>query len=110
MHARQDVLCWKAVGSHPDFAIFESLPGAGEALIPRLIAALGTQRHRFRVPSRFSPIPEAFYELQLSRGKKRHTPIRALAYKWIRILFRCWKERLPYIESATLTPGKKESS
>ncbi len=33
--------------SHPDFAIFESLPGAGEALIPRLIAALGTQRDRF---------------------------------------------------------------
>jgi transposase len=33
--------------SHPDFAIFDSLPGAGDALIPRLIAALGTQRDRF---------------------------------------------------------------
>lgn len=33
--------------SHPDFTIFDSLPGAGDALIPRLIAALGTQRERF---------------------------------------------------------------
>jgi hypothetical protein len=33
--------------SHPDFAIFDSLPGAGDALIPRLIAAMGTQRERF---------------------------------------------------------------
>lgn len=33
--------------SHPDFAIFDSLPGAGDPLIPRLIAALGTQRDRF---------------------------------------------------------------
>ena len=33
--------------SHPDFGIFGSLPGASDALIPRLIAALGTQRDRF---------------------------------------------------------------
>jgi hypothetical protein len=25
--------------------------------------------------------------------------IRALAFKWIRILFRCWKERTPYTEA-----------
>jgi len=31
---------------HPDFAIIDSLPGAGPALVPRLIAALGTQRDR----------------------------------------------------------------
>jgi transposase len=30
------------------------------------------------------------------RGKKYHTAIRALAFKWIRILFRCWKDRMPY--------------
>jgi hypothetical protein len=32
---------------HPDFAITDSLPGAGPALAPRLIAVLGTQRDRF---------------------------------------------------------------
>src|ERR1039457_4179356 len=33
--------------AHPDFAIFDSLPGAGEVLVPRLIAAFGTQRDRY---------------------------------------------------------------
>ena len=37
----------KLVRSHPDFAVFDSFPGAGEALVPRLIAAFGTQRERF---------------------------------------------------------------
>jgi len=31
----------------PDFAIIDSLPGAGSALAPRLMAPLGTQRDRF---------------------------------------------------------------
>ena len=33
--------------SHPDAPIFQSLPGAGEALAPRLLAALGTDRSRY---------------------------------------------------------------
>jgi transposase len=33
--------------SHPDAALFESLPGAGPALAPRLLVALGTDRGRF---------------------------------------------------------------
>jgi transposase len=33
--------------AHPDAAIFESLPGAGAALAPRLLTALGTDRSRF---------------------------------------------------------------
>ena len=33
--------------SHPDRAIVESFPGAGPALEPRLIAAVGSQRDRF---------------------------------------------------------------
>src|SRR5215467_7542612 len=32
------------VAAHPDRAIFASLPGAGAALVPRLIAAFGTRR------------------------------------------------------------------
>src|SRR5260370_31676792 len=34
--------------AHPDFAIFDSLPGAGAVLVPRLIAAFGTQRDRYQ--------------------------------------------------------------
>jgi transposase len=33
---------------HPDFALFQSLPGAGKVLVPRLIAAFGTQRDRYQ--------------------------------------------------------------
>jgi transposase len=33
--------------AHPDAPIFDSLPGAGAALAPRLLAALGTDRSRF---------------------------------------------------------------
>ena len=33
---------------HPDFVITDSLPGAGPALAPRLIAALGTRRDRYQ--------------------------------------------------------------
>jgi hypothetical protein len=32
---------------HPEFALFDSFPGAESALVPRLIAALGTQRERY---------------------------------------------------------------
>jgi len=40
----------------------------------------------------------AYYEQQRAKGKPRNTVVRALAFKWIRILFRCWKERKPYRE------------
>jgi len=31
-------------------------------------------------------------------GKSHHSAIRALAYRWIRIIYRCWKDRIPYDE------------
>lgn len=34
-------------GAHPDAPIFESLPGAGAVLAPRLLTSLGTDRTRF---------------------------------------------------------------
>jgi Transposase IS116/IS110/IS902 family len=37
----------EAAEAHPDFFIFQSLPGAGAALAPRLLAALGSQRDRY---------------------------------------------------------------
>src|SRR5262249_16956841 len=38
------------------------------------------------------------YQQQRAKGKSRHAAIRSLAFKWIRILFRCWKQRQPYDE------------
>jgi transposase len=40
----------------------------------------------------------AYYQMQRHRGKKHHMAVRALAFKWIRIMFRCWKNRQPYNE------------
>jgi hypothetical protein len=37
------------VRSHPDGALFASLPGAGAALVPRLIVAFGTHRDRHSI-------------------------------------------------------------
>ena len=33
---------------------------------------------------------------QLARGKGHHAAVRAVAFKWIRILFACWKQCTPY--------------
>jgi transposase len=44
----------------------------------------------------------AFYEERRRRGQSRHQAIRALAYRWIRILYACWKNRTPYDETKYL--------
>jgi transposase len=38
----------------------------------------------------------AYYDQLKKRGKSHHAALRALAFKWIRIIFRCWKDRIPY--------------
>ena len=43
-----------------------------------------------------------YYEQQRAKGKPGNTVVRALAYKWIRILFRCWQDRTPYCEASYL--------
>lgn len=39
---------------------------------------------------------KAFYNMWKAKGMKRHAILRKLAYKWIRILFRCWKTSTNY--------------
>lgn len=38
----------------------------------------------------------AFYLDQRTKGKPHHTAVRALSYKWQRIIFRCWQTHKPY--------------
>ncbi len=45
-----------------------------------------------------------------AKGKKYNTIIRALAFKWIRILFRCWKDRTPYDDNKYMDILKKRGS
>ena len=45
---------------------------------------------------RHVPWARAFYHTQRAHGKTHHVALRALAFKWIRILWRCWQDRTPY--------------
>ena len=48
----------------------------------------------------YSPWAKACYELMRQRGKRVGVAKRALAFKWTRILFRCWKDGTAYDEAA----------
>ena len=52
----------------------------------------------------------AFYQMHKAANKTHWVIIRALAYKWIRILFRCWQERTPYDEIRYLKSLQKRRS
>ena len=58
----------------------------------------------------FSFWVSAFYEQKRRVGKTNPKAIRALAFKWIRILFRCWKDRTSYDEARYLMALKKKGS
>lgn len=59
---------------------------------------------------RYSFWARAYYEQQAAKGKPHNTIVRALAFKWIRILFRCWKDRKPYDESKYLEALRRRNS
>lgn len=40
----------------------------------------------------------AFYLQQRRKGSPHHTAVRALAFKWQRVIWRCWQDRQPYDE------------
>jgi hypothetical protein len=52
----------------------------------------------------------AYYEHQRQRGKGHHAVVRALAFKWIRIAFRCWKNSVAYDESRYLATLVRRAS
>jgi len=139
--------------AHPDAALFDSFPGAGPALAPRLLVAFGTDRARFPAASgiqQFSGIAPvtvksgtskhvhrryacarfllqtfhefarcsrrdcawaaAFYQDQRTAGKGHHAALRALAFRWQRILWCCWRERTPYDEAKYVASLRRRRS
>jgi hypothetical protein len=72
--------------AHPDYAVFSSLPGAGPVMVPRLIAAFGTQRNRYASASALqcyagiAPVTE-------SSGKQRRVHWRWACPKFLRQTF-----------------------
>jgi transposase len=59
---------------------------------------------------RFSPWAQAFYQQQKRAGKSHQTAIRSLAYKWGRILWRCWQDNTPYDEQKYLAALARKKS
>jgi transposase len=131
--------------NHPDFSLFQALPGAGPVFASRLLVAFGEQRERYASAAELqkyagiAPVTErsgkkswvhwrlqcpkflrqtfvewaaesirhsfwaqVYYQQQRDKGKAHQAAVRALAFKWIRILYRCWQERTPYDESVYL--------
>ncbi len=52
----------------------------------------------------------AYYEAYRARGGSYQMALRALAFKWIRILYRCWVDRVPYDESRYLMALQKRQA
>jgi transposase len=53
---------------------------------------------------------KVYYDQQRARGSSRQAALRALAFKWIRILYRCWQQRTPYDEVTYLNALKRRGS
>ena len=139
--------------SQKDKVVFDSFPGAGPQMSPRIFVAFGTDRDRYQDANamhkyggiapvieqsgqkkwthwryscpkflrqtfvewagqsvRYSFWAKAYYEQQKQKGKPHNTIIRALAFKWIRIAFRCWQTNTPYDESKYLNALKRQGS
>jgi transposase len=52
----------------------------------------------------------AYYDGQRAKGKSHHAAVRALAFKWIRIIYRCWQTRTAYDEVKYLESLRKKNS
>jgi len=52
----------------------------------------------------------AYYLDQRSKGKPHHTAVRALAFKWQRIIWRCWQSHVPYKNETYETALRRSGS
>jgi transposase len=50
----------------------------------------------------YSAWAKQYYQHMKAKGKSHHVILRALAFKWIRILWKCWQTRIPYDEARYL--------
>ena len=54
---------------------------------------------------------KAYYDHQRNdQNKEHHAAVRSLAFKWIRIIFRCWKDGKPYDEEIYMQSLRRRGS
>src|ERR1044072_5893101 len=55
--------------------------------------------HEYAAQSiRWSAWARCYYYQQRKKGTGHHAAVRSLAFRWIRIIYRCWQLRVPYCE------------
>jgi transposase len=59
---------------------------------------------------RFSAWARAYYEQMRERGLEHHAAVRSLAFKWIRIIWRCWHDRTAYDEDRYVNALRQRGS
>ena len=59
---------------------------------------------------RYSFWARELYDAKRAKGTSHQATLRALAFKWIRIMYSCWKNKTPYDESAYLFALKKRKA
>ena len=62
------------------------------------------------ISMRYSFWAKSYYDCQRDKGKSHNVAVRALAFKWIRIIYRCWKNHTEYDESKYLFALKRNNS
>lgn len=58
----------------------------------------------------YCPWAKAYYQRMKAKGKRHWAILRALAFKWIRILWKCWQDRTPYNEAHYLDQLRRRRS
>jgi transposase len=58
----------------------------------------------------YSSWAKAYYQKQKGRGKRHWAILRSLAFIWIRILWKCWRQRTPYNETTYWEALRKHHS
>ena len=53
---------------------------------------------------------KGYYNMQRLKGKGHHAAVRALAFKWVRIIWKCWQSRTAYNEVLYLESLRRTSS
>lgn len=59
---------------------------------------------------RFSAWSRAYDDQQRGRGNDHHAALRSLAFKWMRILFRCWQTQTRYDEATYIAAPRGKGS
>lgn len=58
----------------------------------------------------YSSWARAYYQHEMAHGKKHNSVVRALAFKWIRIITACWQQHQPYDEATYIQALIKRGS